>query len=452
MGRKDTLAERVRMFFRANAHAAIGEIQVLCACSGGADSIALQHLLRELDGVKPVCAHFNHCLRGAESDRDEAFVRTVCAEWDVPFIAARGDVAAYAANRHLGIEEAARELRYAFLEETARKSGCAWIATAHTADDNAETVLLNLIRGAGTRGLCGIPPVRGNVLRPLLTAKRAEIEAYLDEHALEHMEDSSNGGDGYARNRLRHGVMPLLRELNGAAVEHICSAAELLREDEEFFEAAAEAFLQRERRADGAIPVSGLLELPRPAAMRALRKVCGSPGRGHLEAVYALCRGENGPRGSVDLPGGRAAREYDLLRFGAEGNAPPPVPIARREVRPGETLLLPEIGQYVRCTELIFEGGKEIYSSFNTFFFQSEKIYGRITVASRAPGDAVRLAGRRCTRPLRKLFSERGLTLEQRIRTPVFSDGAGVIAVPGFGVAERCAPAAGAKALRIELL
>ena len=448
MGRKDTLAQRVRDFLAAHA---AGGARILCACSGGADSIALLHLLRGLDGVGVVCAHFNHCLRGAESDRDEEFVRARCAEWGVPFIAGKGDAAAYAAERRLGIEEAARELRYAFLDEAARKNGCAYIATAHTADDNAETVLLNLIRGAGTRGLCGIPPVRGNVLRPLLTAKREEIEAYLDEYALEHVEDSSNGGDGYTRNRLRHGVMPLLRALNGAAVEHICSAAELLREDEEFFEAAAEEFLRRERRADGAIPVSGLLELPKPAAMRALRTVCGSPGRGHLEAVYALCRGDNGPRGSLDLPGGRAAREYDLLRFGAAGNAPPPVPIARREVRPGETLLLPETGQSIRCTELIFDGGKEIYSSFNTFFFQSEKICGRITVASRAPGDAVRLAGRNCTRPLRKLFSERGLTPEQRILTPVFSDGAGVIAVPGFGVAERCVPTAGAKALRIEL-
>lgn len=150
---------------------------VLCAVSGGADSVYLLCRLCELReslGLRVWAAHYNHCLRGAESDRDEAFVRDLCAGLGVEAYSGRGDVAAFARENGLGTEDAARRLRYAFLEQTADALGADAIATAHTADDNAETMLLNLARGAGLRGLCGIPPRRGRVIRPILgvTARR----------------------------------------------------------------------------------------------------------------------------------------------------------------------------------------------------------------------------------------------------------------------------------------
>ena len=155
-----------------------GEGTVLCAVSGGADSVYLLYRLLE-SGASVECAHFNHCLRGAESDRDEAFVRGLCAQLGLKGHFGRGEVAAFAAREGLGTEDAARRLRYAFLEETADETGAAAIATAHTADDNAETMLFNLARGAGLKGLCGIPERRGRIIRPILGLTREEVEALL---------------------------------------------------------------------------------------------------------------------------------------------------------------------------------------------------------------------------------------------------------------------------------
>ena len=193
---------------------------MLCAVSGGVDSMYLLHRMAELGaqrGFAVGCAHFNHGLRGAESDRDEAFVRAQCEKLGVPFYAGRGDVASV---RGMGTEAAARELRYAFLTHCADEHGYDWIATAHTADDNAETLLLNLARGCGLRGLTGIPPQRGKLLRPMLDTTRAQAEAYLTARAIPHVEDSTNAADTYARNRVRHHAVPALESVN----HRLCAA------------------------------------------------------------------------------------------------------------------------------------------------------------------------------------------------------------------------------------
>ena len=192
-------------------------VRVLCAVSGGVDSMYLLHRMTALGaqrGFAVGCAHFNHGLRGAESDRDEAFVRAQCEKLGVPFYAGRGDVASV---RGMGTEAAARELRYAFLAQCAQAHSYDWIATAHTADDNAETLLLNLARGCGLRGLTGIPPQRGKLLRPMLDTTRAQAEAYLTAHAIPHVEDSTNAADAYARNRVRHHAVPALESVNPAS-------------------------------------------------------------------------------------------------------------------------------------------------------------------------------------------------------------------------------------------
>jgi len=415
---------------------------VLCACSGGADSVCLLHLLRGMPRLRVVCAHFNHGLRGAESDRDEAFVRGLCEILGVPCITGRGDVAGYAREKKLGTEEAARELRYAFLRKTAAEQGCSRIATAHNAEDNAETVLWNLIRGAGGKGLSGIPPVRDNIIRPLLNVTRAEIEAYLEENGLSHIEDSTNASDDYTRNRIRHRVLPLLREENSAAVENICAAAALSRQDEAFLSGEAEAFL-REALRGGAIALDDFLALPRPVGARVLRRLCPGAEKKHIDKVYALCSG-GGRRWETDVPGTRIIAERGVLRV----NPPEPAPISRREVPVGGEVLLPEAGCRIVCR--FAEENEEIHNSFNTFFFKSESICGRISVASPESGDSLRPAGRGCTKSLKKLFSEAGMTAAQKCATPVFSDELGVIAVPGFGIAERCTPD-GSATVRIEI-
>ena len=201
---------------------------VLCAVSGGADSMCLLHLLHTWageGGFRVAAAHYNHNLRGAESDRDAAFVAEWCAGQDIPCVIGAGDVAHEARARGLGVEETARQMRYEFLRGAADAMGCGRIATAHSADDNLETLLLHLVRGAGLHGLAGIPPRRGVVVRPLLTTSRAEIVAYLEANGVAHVEDSSNTDEGYARNRIRRQVVPVLRQLNPRLTE---SAAETM--------------------------------------------------------------------------------------------------------------------------------------------------------------------------------------------------------------------------------
>ena len=177
---------------------------VLCALSGGRDSMAMLHILSRLaeEGFRVAAAHFNHRLRSA-ADRDEAFVRDWCRERDIPLTCGAGDVRTFAAREGLGIEDAARKLRYAFLETAARDMGADRIATAHHREDNAETVLLHLLRGTGLQGLGGIAPVRGKIVRPLLETSRAEIDEYVQRNSIPYVEDESNQDTHFTRNRLR---------------------------------------------------------------------------------------------------------------------------------------------------------------------------------------------------------------------------------------------------------
>ena len=187
---------------------------VLCAVSGGRDSMALLHLLGVLgaeEGFQVAAAHFNHRLRPA-ADRDEAFVRSWCAGRGIPLFCGSGDVSAFARETGRSVEDAARELRYRFLEEAAEDLGADRIAAAHHREDNAETVLLHLLRGAALQGLGGIPPVRGRIVRPLLETAREDIDQYIRRHSIPFVEDETNSDTAFTRNRLRLEVLPVLEE------------------------------------------------------------------------------------------------------------------------------------------------------------------------------------------------------------------------------------------------
>ena len=288
--------------------------RVLCAVSGGADSMCLLHWLkerREEYGFSLLAAHYEHGLRGDESLRDAAFTREQCEMLGIRIVVGKGDVAAFAESQKLGIEDAARTLRYRFLEETADRLACDRIATAHNLNDNAETVLMNLCRGAGTRGLAGIPPVRGRIVRPLLWTSREEIETYLDVHRIPHIEDSSNRSDDYTRNRIRHQIIPLLMEENPSFLSAIGRTAELLREDDACLCREAEAVL-REHRKGNSIPSKALLRLEPAVAARVVRTLCG---RGvSMERTLALLRfAEGTERGILEIPGQKIRRQHGQL-------------------------------------------------------------------------------------------------------------------------------------------
>ncbi len=417
--------------------------RVLCAVSGGADSIYLLCRLSEM-GYDVCAAHYNHGIRGAEADRDETFVRELCAGRGIPFVSERGDTPAFAKRMHLGMEEAARTLRYDFLERAADEMGAVIIATAHTADDNAETLLLNLARGTGLKGLCGIPPVRGRIIRPMLDVTRPEVEAYLHERSIPHVEDVTNRSDDYARNRVRHGAVPVLETVNPAFVRTAGQTAALLREDEAFLSSLAEQFVARYGDKN-TVPAAELLAQPLPVASRVIRRMAGRELTCvHVQAALKTAR----DGGGTDVPGLRIARTGDRLVFGAEEAEP----IKARPIpAPGE-VFIPEADMRVIC-RLFTSLPQDVHKSFNIFYFNYENICGSITVTARMPGDSFRPAGRGCTKTLHRLFQELGIPRWERTRVPVLRDEAGIMGVYGVGPAERaCARPGDAHILQIEFI
>lgn len=410
---------------------------VLCALSGGADSMYLAANLlagMEQGGYRLAAAHYDHCLRGERSQRDAQFVRDWCQSQGIPCVLGRGDVAARAKAEGKGLEETAREMRYAFLEETAAALGADVIATAHTADDNGETLLLNLVRGSGLQGLCAIPPRRDNLVRPMLTTTREEVERWLAEHHVPHVEDESNQDLCFTRNRVRKQVLPILKELNPRVTEHLSQAICRLREDESVLQDLAQQALEQARPVEEgwSIPCGALTQLPRPVALRALRALilrCGGENvaAAHLEGAYDLLNGEC-PSSSIRLPRLTVRREYEALTVvrSCQTEQQPPQP-----VKPGESTLW--CGWEVTCTPGICP--EEPVEGPDCFWLDPEKLRGPLTVRSRQVGDHLRLRGR-SGKSVKKWMIQVKVPRHLRDTLPVLADGAGVAAVAALGPEE----------------
>lgn len=392
------------------------DCSVLCAVSGGADSMYL--LCRLLEGGYSIhAAHYNHQLR-ASAVRDEQFVRDWCADHGVPLTVGRGDVAAHADISGQGIEEAARELRYSFLQDTAARTGCAFIATGHHAGDNAETVLMNLIRGCGLGGLSGIPERRDNIVRPMLHVTRDEIEAYLTDHGVPHVEDETNCDLSYTRNRIRHQLLPLLEELNPRAAAHIADAAGRCSEDDRELCRQAECLLEQavEREEGTSIPVSVLLSAPRPVALRVLKELAPGVGAVHLEALLSLCR-RNAPSAQLHIPGGTVRRVYADLLFAADTEAlPQSVPLHTGVQNWG--------GWHITCTPAVCP--PKAYVDRTHFYLRTDTYL----IRSRQEGDLLRL-GRRPQKTIKKLMIEGRVPRHLRDHVPILADSAGRAAAAG---------------------
>jgi tRNA(Ile)-lysidine synthase len=308
--------------------------RVLVALSGGADSVALLHILRTLERrgalVVAGAAHLNHQLRGVEADGDEAFCRDLAAASGVRFVAGRTDVAALASETGRSVEDAARQARYRFLSDAAVGLDAGAIAVGHSLDDQAETFLLRLIRGAGAAGLAGIRPRVNRVIRPLLEISRAELRRYAAAHALEFRDDASNADVSVPRNRVRHELLPHLEQFSPTVAAALARAAGLAREDEEFLdglaiESAGSIVLLE---SDGvAVDIAGLTALAPALASRVARKALSAAapdrfiGFQHIDDLLDLAR--TGAEGAaVTLPGVTAIRRGHRIVFGIVAEPP----------------------------------------------------------------------------------------------------------------------------------
>ena len=307
------LTDELRWFIRENALIAPGD-RITCAVSGGADSMCMLRALCKLRSILQIelfCAHYNHGLRDT-ADRDEAFVRAFCEQSGIPFFSEKGNVTD---NKLPGesLELAARRLRYDFLR---RVSGDGKIATAHTADDNLETVLLRLCRGTSPRGLGGIPVRQGNIIRPILFAEREKILRFLAEEGIEYCEDETNALDFCPRNRVRHHVVPLLREENPAVAQSVLSLSKTLREEDALLSRLAKEALDG-CRTDGGWSCERLNALDPALRRRALFAILQesgleTPAQAHLELLSGLAASSD-PSARADFPGFTMERRYDTL-------------------------------------------------------------------------------------------------------------------------------------------
>ncbi len=407
------------------------------AVSGGADSVGLLRLLLELRqeiGVVLSVVHFNHTLRGAESDEDERFVARLAQQHELELHFESGDVASYAAEKHRSLETAAREMRYRYFRRLLLDGTLNRIATGHTLDDQAETVLLKIVRGAGSRGLAGIYPrlsVPGSrfsdlsIVRPLLGTRRLELEPYLLDLGQSWREDRSNRDLRHMRNRVRHGILPRLElHMNPAVREAFAETAEIARAEEEYWEREVS------RVRDG-LRVSVLKNLPLALQRRVVRAAGESLGLQldfrHIEEILALTtKGAQAPKSMVLPHGWVVSRIKDQLRFEADAET-----INDYEYR------LPVPGSVeVRETETRFEAvavsgnAAEGYNPGD--LLDGTLLAAELKVRNWRPGDRFWPAHRKTAKKIKELLQERQVTGSERKLWPVVVSGANVVWVRGF--------------------
>lgn len=408
---------------------------VLVALSGGADSMALLTVLYELKeqySLTLFAAHFNHSIRGEEAKRDEDFCVDICRKLGIKIFVGRADIPALAKQRGIGLEECGRQERYAFFDSVAPG---AKVATAHTLSDCEETFLFNLARGTSLKGLTSIPPVRDNIIRPLIDCSRGEIENYCSLKNISFVTDSTNLQDEYTRNRIRHNTVPKLKEINPAFDSAFERCVNSLREDEDYLSSLAGEAVCRAKTVEGYI-VSELIclhpSVKRRAVALIIEEVTGEkPQSHHIEALMSLLMsgGDTQVCGGISL---RVSKEM-LVKVGvaSEDWCVKAVIGANK---------LPDCDMEI----MFFDKNNKInIQNFNKQLLDNsldyDKIKGQLFFTSIRQGDKIRLRGRGVTKQLRRIFSEMNIQPELRKRVPVLRDSEGVLWVSGVGVCERAA-------------
>ncbi len=417
--------------------------QVLVCVSGGADSMALLHFLysvRQQYGVSLSVCHVNHGIRGEEALRDQRFVEEACSRMGVPCEVVSVHVPSLAKERGLSLEACGREVRYEAFERIAHEKN-AKIATAHTLSDSIETMLFNLARGTGLKGLCGIPPVRGDIIRPLIEVTREEVEQYCRENDIRFITDSSNLTREYTRNRIRMDVIPALKQANPAFEQAVSRAMHSLRGDEEYLAAQVQKSLD-ESEENGSFRIAVLRALPAAILNRAVLTILK---RHHIEPqserVEALTRMLLQGSGCITLTTHTYARVQDglLSVFTVETISSPdysvPFQLGELPLYEGVKALVTvlPINEY---SEMICS--KKIHPKLLKKCLDYDNIIGTAIFRPKNEGDRITFSARGCTKTLKKLFNEAKIPPPERALVPVLADEAGVVWAEGFGCDRRC--------------
>ena len=438
--------------------------KVLCAVSGGADSVAMLHILRELNEVQQLdwkieVAHVNHQLRGKASDEDEEFVRNLCAKHSIPFHSERVDVKALQEAERRTAEEAGRVLRYQYLERKSVELGAQKIALAHNLDDQAETILHRILRGTGLRGLKGMAPIRVIskkhdlfAIRPLIELERYEIEGYLRERGIAYKTDLSNFDGVHTRNRIRHKLLPMIESEFNPRVK--MALVKLGQTAGSFYlllrEIANEVYENTKmisNEGEVCLSVEEFAKLP-PAIQtliidRAVKTVLGRVPQLNFEhylEIISLC-GEHGYQKAIRLPRGlEARREGYVLKIAKPQAPPPPLRLQNRKIRvPGKTVLkklnleidtLVEEGKIVGLKEYIRN------KDYTEEIIDFEKLQGPLTVRLRKGGDHFIPLGSRGSTKLKKFFIDNKVPKAVRDRVPIVTDGQRIVWVVGYRIGD----------------
>lgn len=412
---------------------------ILVALSGGADSMALLSFLLEIKEeyrLTLYAAHINHHLRGQESQRDQEFVHRHCESIGIPLFVHHSDVAAMAKQRGESIEQAGRSVRYNFLKNKASELK-ALIATAHTLSDSLETMLLNLARGTALKGLCGIPPKRAGIIRPLIYCTRAEIEEYCRNNGISYIVDSTNTDTLYKRNFIRQNIVPEMLNLNPSLYKTLIRTQKALKQDEEYLSRQTEKALEDARMQEG-YSVKKLLELPDALRSRSIIKIVEKHTNRHCHTVHlkAIENQIKKGTGMVSLGDSFALITQGILTFtsrpAGEISFSTPLLIGTLEI-------FEEITAKTSLMDIEnYKKSKKFNKKLLTNSLDYDMIQGNALFTSRKAGDTFRPANRGITKSVKKLLNELKIPVHTREKLVFLRDDMGILWIEGIGADERC--------------
>ncbi len=423
MNKKSSLFEQVENTVNKYNMISPGDCVVI-GLSGGADSVFLMHFFIDLAGKYNLtlkCAHIEHGIRGKDSIEDCEFCRKICKENNIEFNMLSIDAPKEAAEAKMGVEEYSRNRRYEFFDSIQ----CDKIATAHNLSDNVETIIFKLIRGCSLKGAAGIPPKRGKIIRPLIETSGGDIRSWLNENSVQYRTDKTNFDNDYSRNYIRNSVVPLFSKVNDNYEEAFSRFAESALEDSKFLDELAEESYKK-LKINNYIEVEKLINIERPLRLRVIAKFLAENGvkinNYNITGVENVLRNAHKFQLTDNL---YAVSSNGYLEIKSFNNG-----VIRRKTFDFKKEII-GYSKFLNKCELLDKG-------FN-FCCDYDKINGDIYVRSRIAGDSVALAGRNCTKSLKKLFNEMHIPPERRSELAVVTDDLGVMGVVGICVDERVA-------------